>query len=571
MSTDIDDKELLEGMATLVLRYGVQKCRNALNAAVSIDHAMDEEDVDQTFFDINEVVTIFFEGHSFMNSLISLDGENKVCLHFDRSDEPKEIELILKVLEKYSDSIRNLLTFDLKHEHQRKRFQLGTLTLSGRADVAVEKILARPDVMSLFQRVVVVGADFESDPIPDGSMIHVKELVVYRGGSISSLSVEGESDLNYEDASQFPDMLKINQLKSLEVAATIECSFDRNGLTKSLTESLNDHVWKFADSSKMQVLNLGRLVNCNNTEIQQELFDVVGTLPNLQSFGITLEEVSSLEPLIGSMSEWKIRYLNVCFDFTNHGLNFRPLFDAVAASQFIRTLSLEYTPTFWTIQYYHGGIYRHSPFPMEVQQQAFDFALSLTRGALRAFTCRGIWESSSIPRLVSEAVHPGIQSKCQLRRFNFMRSGGWIFWLTERENTSVILPTLQALLDLVSTRLPYLHDVGISKWVHQYGLRNGSCSIPGAMALYTTLMARLDDNQVGMTLFEPDVLPTVPAGLWSMILENAITCRNAHFEVPWTSIFKMVRRLVEVGGIGGGVASRRGPMGSYLSGQASEG
>ena len=558
---DDDDDELFGAMIALVRRYGVQKCRNALNA-VSIDHAIAEEDVDQSFFDINEFVAIFFEDDTYTGpSPFSLDDNKKVCLYFDMTSEEKHIEMILKLLEHYNDSIRNLLSFDPRHEHQRKRFQLGTLTLSGHAYVAVEKILARPDVMSLFQTVVVKGNDLVGDPIPVGSMIHVKELVVYRGGFISSLSVTGESYLYCEDASQFPDMLKINQLESLEVKATIECSFDRNGLTKSLTESLSDHVWKFADASKLQVLDLGRLVNCTNTEIQQELLEVIGMLPNLHSFGITLEKVSSLESLIGSISQWKIRHFNVCFDLRDRDLDFRPLFDAVAASQFIGEFSLRYTPTFWTIKYHRDGVYQLSPFPMEVQQQAFDFALAPTRGALREFTWSGVCESSSVPRLVSEAVNTGIQSKCQLRRFDFMRFGEWNDRRIEEANTSLILPTLQALLDLVSTRLPYLYDVGLFYWVHLYRLQNGSCPVPEAMTLYSVLMTQLDDNQVGMALFEPDVLPTIPAGLWSMILKKAITCRNVQFEVPWTSIFKMVRRLVEVGSIGGDEASARGQWG----------
>ena len=65
------------------------------------------------------------------------------------------------------------------------------------------------------------------------------------------------------------------------------------------------------------------------------------------------------------------------------------------------------------------------------------------------------------------------------------------------------------------------------------------------------LLAQLEDNRVGMTLLEPEVLPTVPAGLWPRVLENAIASRHTtEDKVPWTSIFKMVRKLVEVGSLG---------------------
>jgi hypothetical protein len=113
----------------------------------------------------------------------------------------------------------------------------------------------------------------------------------------------------------------------------------------------------------------------------------------------------------------------------------------------------------------------------------------------------------------------------------------------------MVLPTLQSLLHLVSKHLPYVHDLGLREWNFYerffYDDDIEGIYIPGSLELMM--------NRVGMTLFEADVLATVPAGLWPEVLNHAIAFRQRVDDdvgVPWTSIYKMVQKLVEVGGIG---------------------
>ena len=106
----------------------------------------------------------------------------------------------------------------------------------------------------------------------------------------------------------------------------------------------------------------------------------------------------------------------------------------------------------------------------------------------------------------------------------------------------MVLPTLQSLLHLVSKYLPYVHDLGLREWNFYerffYDDDIEGIYIPGSLELMN----------------RADVLATVPAGLWPKVLNHAIAAFRQRVDddvgVPWTSIYKMVQKLVEVGGIG---------------------
>jgi hypothetical protein len=106
----------------------------------------------------------------------------------------------------------------------------------------------------------------------------------------------------------------------------------------------------------------------------------------------------------------------------------------------------------------------------------------------------------------------------------------------------MVLPTLQSLLHLVSKHLPYVHDLGLREWNfyerYFYDDDIEGIYIPGSLELMN----------------RADVLATVPAGLWPKVLNHAIAAFRQRVDddvgVPWTSIFKMVQKLAEVGSIG---------------------
>jgi hypothetical protein len=212
----------------------------------------------------------------------------------------------LDVIELYHDSRLHFPPDD--------RYRFYTLSLGVSADI-VKHVLASSKVIKLFERVVVQGGNFWVCPIPENSMAQVKDLVI-DGGSITSLTVQN-SRLGHEDIILSAGMLEVNHLISLEVLQTIECTdnVDRCAVTKSLTKSLQVHVQTFAKASKLQVLDLGRLVDCRDSGVQQELFNVITMLPWLGIFSITVEDPSLLESLTVGISQWRIPTVKVCCSY----------------------------------------------------------------------------------------------------------------------------------------------------------------------------------------------------------------------------------------------------------------
>jgi hypothetical protein len=273
-----DENDLFEEMNALVRRYGVQKCQEALNAAASVKDGITKGNVHPKIHDIVDFVVYDTTEWPYFR----VDAY-EINLDFGEASEPKKAWFILDVLELYHDS--------LSHFSPEDRYVFGTLSL-GTSPYIVKHVLASSKVIKLFERVVVQGGNFWVCPIPENSMAQVKDLVV-DGGSITSLTVQN-SPLGHEDVIQFAGMLEVNHLISLEVLQTIECTdnVDRCAVTKSLTKSLQVHVQTFAEASKLQVLDLGRLVNCRDSGVQQELFNVITMLPWLGIFSITVEDPS---------------------------------------------------------------------------------------------------------------------------------------------------------------------------------------------------------------------------------------------------------------------------------------
>ena len=251
---------------------------------------------------------------------------------------------------------------------------------------------------------------------------------------------------------------------------------------------------------------------------------------------ITMEDPDSLESLTGGIVQWKIRRFKLCCHFDIAQTDFSSVFGAIANSRFIRVFSFGHLPVVQN---------RNRRVPMDVARQVLDFALSSARDGLLEFSCHGVIDLAQIATLLPETVDRQIAARHPLRRFVFISTSTSTLW----DNTHPILPKLHALLQLVSNQLPYLHDVGVTNW--------GQCKdffstdeLPSALDLLNNVLTQMDDNQVGMTLFEPEVVPTVPAGLWSIVLKKAANCRRETAELPWTRIFKVVRKMVQVGDVG---------------------
>jgi hypothetical protein len=64
------------------------------------------------------------------------------------------------------------------------------------------------------------------------------------------------------------------------------------------------------------------------------------------------------------------------------------------------------------------------------------------------------------------------------------------------------------------------------------------------------LWVQMELNQVGMALFQHDVCSPVPGGLWPTVLGKANAGNPDASKVPWTGIYKMVRKLILEGHTG---------------------
>jgi hypothetical protein len=104
------------------------------------------------------------------------------------------------------------------------------------------------------------------------------------------------------------------------------------------------------------------------------------------------------------------------------------------------------------------------------------------------------------------------------------------------------VPTLQ---HLVRDRLPYLYDLGISardsrdrrKWLV------ATCGEASPRVNeWDELQLQLEKNQVGMTLFHELVLPTVPAGLWPVVLAKA-----TKGDIPTSGVYCILQKLIQSG------------------------
>jgi hypothetical protein len=119
---------------------------------------------------------------------------------------------------------------------------------------------------------------------------------------------------------------------------------------------------------------------------------------------------------------------------------------------------------------------------------------------------------------------------------------------------------LKVLLRLVSERFAYVYSLmtmvydwdGLETRVEKYQEDNPSSS---SSAKHDLMMVRLwlERNQAGRALLLPSVAPTVPLGVWSLVLEkagNSSTEAYQHDLPPLRGIFYVVQGLVQGVGVG---------------------
>lgn len=521
-----DDDNLVQEMKALVRRYGGHKCQKALRTVVSssVPTMIRKKCVEPEFIDItpggfeygfSQLINVFLLG----------DVDHKISLRLMPDTTPNCLDFLFTTLEKYYDSILHLRSIDSMHESQRVESRFQTLYLSVEPLETVTKVLERNKVVALFENITLVGGG-NKRKINNSIMRRIKELVV-KGGAISSLTITGCS-LEDDDFVQLGRMLQTNRLESIALVST-HLAYKSTDLVYLLTKSFKIHAQTFSETSALKILDFGDTLDGMDYHQLRELFNAIGTLPRLESYGISTRDPNLLEILAGSIGNWKIRRLALDCRVRSEYIDFRPLFDAIACSRQLRVLTLGFTtsPSKSTCRY------------------LYDLALSPIGGLVKVFVY-GPVDLRHLSALVPKDVDATIAAQRQIRRFPFQIRQ----ILKEEKEYRRMVQYLRGLVHLLSKQLPYLHSIGltIDDWKrYKNTIFNGKQE---ALELWDQVWAQIEENRVGMTLFHPEVLPTVPAGLWSTVLYNAITCEPDPEELRWTSIYQMVRNLVVGGQIG---------------------
>jgi len=348
------DAKLLEEMQTLVDRYGLSNCDRALNEvarrqeeeaqALLTTKTWDFSDPGRTrciAIDTNELEDgfgllwrAFFFGHS---------QDNLNLRFYSNGSEP---DFVLDVFEDYYEYLVNLHPLDPSLEDRRVRSRFHSLYLQqdGPYDVAL-KLLERKEVIALFRHVEIVA--FCLDPHWHREFMPMVRDLVVNDGVISSLTVYDQS-LNNDNVIAMGEMLRTNQLHSFrELYGEVEDSIRRFDSPNDLIQGLQTHVQLYAERSilrELEIFNFCEIFsesshdNTNNE--RRQFFDIIGSLPRLKLFSMGVNDPHSFESwAIGihalKVDDFKIEVRRLGDD-DNNDIDFRPIFDAVATSKYLK-------------------------------------------------------------------------------------------------------------------------------------------------------------------------------------------------------------------------------------------
>jgi hypothetical protein len=319
-------------------------------------------------------------------------------------------------------------------------------------------------------------------------MCPIKELVVTQG-VITSLTIS-DCNLGSNNVIRLGEMLEVKRLDSLQLKSIVIDKANEEVLAYVLASSLKLHVKTFPEVSNLRDLQLGNVLSGMGAHRYREFFSVVGKLPSLESFGVTTSgELELLDALSGSIEFWRIRRLAV---YTMEEMNYQPMFEAVVRSRHLLVFSF-------------GS--REHIVPLVTCRQLFDLALSPTSGLLEIQIVGG-FNLNELHLWLPDEVDQNIATKRQLRRFDL-----GVQQIYETEYT-FDRTNLQSLLPLLSGHLPYLHSIFCQERSFSQQMTWIRGRAPSDVReLIDQVAEQRIRNCVGMALFYPRVLPTVPSGL----------------------------------------------------------
>jgi len=196
----------------------------------------------------------------------------------------------------------------------------------------ITKVLERKKVALLFEGIIIESDRGSLDGSPQ-FMPLIRDLVL-KDRSLSSFTVS-RHHFSVNGTIALGEIIRANQLRCLVVDPwAIEGIFDFAG---HLTRCLQAHIETFANGSVLRELRLGRLPSFfDSHEERRQIFDVIGTIPRLQSFSVRIQDPVTLELLTEFIKVWKIPSVAFNCDFSCGDANLRPVFDATVASRYLK-------------------------------------------------------------------------------------------------------------------------------------------------------------------------------------------------------------------------------------------
>jgi len=543
MSLSDHDDDLFREMKTLIFRYGSDRCQEALDDAklCSFPNTIKKKFIpphvvdllgSKPTFSLSDILEWCFTEN---NRKISLN----IAMNPPSGVTSNELESILSMMETYYDYTtkqKRLLQhdFEMRTEIVRTESRFDTLHLYVSQTESLWRVIEWKKAVALFDGVKITGRTLYLDSLGvlGGTFFHeIVELVTE--GVISSLTIS-ECFCHQEVAVGIVGLLRQNTLMALDCQVIPLNEQYSHPLCQALTHSLQSHIDLFQGQSRLKVLDLRDSLHNAFGEDFEDLFTVLGILPNLDSFGMTVSNIALLETIAGEIGSWKIRCFKLRCDFPANAMlnpNFEPLFGAIATSRYLKTFSFDY----------FAG-YEFLPFLLS--RHLFDLALSPVSRLIEIDIVGALVDIRHLSTLVPDEFDPTIAARSTLRHFDFVQNQ-FEGIIENNSEDEALLMIMEALLRLLCHHLPRLHSIGltIDDWLdHEKELFNDDS--PRFGDIWKQILVQIERNHVGFALFQPSVLPSVPAGLWAKVLHRAISYDEDPEELPWIGIYHMVRELL---------------------------
>ena len=538
-------EQLFQDMKVLAIRYGVDKCQRALDAAqlsLAPKRTAKPNNINPSHHQDWDAVC------RLRSSLIPKKTHAKNNLAFFDDALPQVVKPYLDVMEQHYDihCWKRVVDPDSTPIRQVVDSVYHTLYLYTGKTHTMYEVLNRKKCVALFERVLIgpqtsTSGENSHRPIHNKFLDSIVSLVV-RDRLISSL-VFTKCLLRYNQALRLARLLETNHLRSIEFSRTkLLADGDAARFGQALTHSLRNHANMFQERSMLKDIDFRDPWGEGEPGLYRDFFNVIGLLPSLEWLTVNLPGHELLEPLAGSIGQWKISHFRLLCAFwvEPNTVDFRPIFEAIANSAHIKVFAI-------------NCIEEHEFLPQSISQQLFDLALSPNSSLVDILVRKGaIVDLRQLSSLIPNNVDPTVAAGRKLRQFIMIHYQTMALLKTANEDMSVCLANLEALLTLLSKQLPYLHSIGLTMfWWRHYKSCNYISNSVQVTQLWNRLLVQMERNRVGMALFESSTLSTVPAGLWPVVLHRAITHEeDSQIVPPWTGIYHMVQGLFQGGHTG---------------------